>query len=67
MPASSTGWVEIHVEGEATSYRSGQSLGQVTAQMAEFIKACDNLIHHSGAGRAEHAPKHAPAKASIPT
>ncbi|KAJ9522749.1 hypothetical protein QJQ45_019843 [Haematococcus lacustris] len=46
-PASSTGWVEIHVEGEAASYRSGQSLlaiGQVTAQMAEIIKACDNLV-----------------------
>ncbi|KAJ9523961.1 hypothetical protein QJQ45_022390 [Haematococcus lacustris] len=45
--ASSTGWVEIHVEGEAASYRSGQSLlaiGQVTAQMAEIIKACDNLV-----------------------
>ncbi|KAJ9513649.1 hypothetical protein QJQ45_015406 [Haematococcus lacustris] len=45
--ASSTGWVEIHVEGEAASYRSRQSLlaiGQVTAQMAEIIKACDNLV-----------------------
>ncbi|KAJ9526600.1 hypothetical protein QJQ45_017639 [Haematococcus lacustris] len=45
-PAGSTGWVEIHVEGEAASYRSGQSLlaiGHVTAQMAEVIKACDNL------------------------
>ncbi|KAJ9533920.1 hypothetical protein QJQ45_027014, partial [Haematococcus lacustris] len=42
-PAGSTGWVEIHVEGEAVSYRSGQSLGQVTAQMAEVMKVCDNL------------------------
>ncbi|KAJ9530671.1 hypothetical protein QJQ45_014826 [Haematococcus lacustris] len=45
-PAGSTGWVEIHVEGEAASYRSGQSLlaiGQVTAQMAEVMKVCDNL------------------------
>ncbi|KAJ9509596.1 hypothetical protein QJQ45_011232 [Haematococcus lacustris] len=44
--AGSTGWVEIHVEGEAASYRSGQSLlaiGQVTAQMSEVTKACDNL------------------------
>ncbi|KAJ9504978.1 hypothetical protein QJQ45_013104 [Haematococcus lacustris] len=39
--AGSTGWVEIHVEGEAASYRSG--IGQVTAQMAEVIKVCDNL------------------------
>ncbi|KAJ9520627.1 hypothetical protein QJQ45_007486 [Haematococcus lacustris] len=46
-PAGLAGWVVIHVEGEAASYRSGQSLlaiGQVTAQMAEIIKACDNLV-----------------------
>ncbi|KAJ9530896.1 hypothetical protein QJQ45_028810, partial [Haematococcus lacustris] len=46
-PAGSAGWVEIHVEGEAASYRSGQSLlaiGQVTAQMAEVIAACKNLV-----------------------
>ncbi|KAJ9528708.1 hypothetical protein QJQ45_020598 [Haematococcus lacustris] len=45
-PAGSTGWVEIHVEGEAASYRSGQSLqaiGQVTAQMDDVITACRNL------------------------
>ncbi|KAJ9522586.1 hypothetical protein QJQ45_019668 [Haematococcus lacustris] len=45
-PAGSTGWVEIHVEGKAAAYRSGQSLlaiGQVTAQMSEVITACDNL------------------------
>ncbi|GFH25069.1 hypothetical protein HaLaN_22971, partial [Haematococcus lacustris] len=44
--ACCAGWVEIHVEGEAASYRSGQSLlaiGQVTAQMAEVMKVCDNL------------------------
>ncbi|GFH09345.1 hypothetical protein HaLaN_04461, partial [Haematococcus lacustris] len=48
--AGLAGWVEIHVEvhveGEAASYRSGQSLiaiGQVTAQMCEVITACDNL------------------------
>ncbi|KAJ9504773.1 hypothetical protein QJQ45_023297 [Haematococcus lacustris] len=38
--AGSAGWVEIHVEGEAASYRSGQ----VTAQMAEVIAACNNLV-----------------------
>ncbi|KAJ9517510.1 hypothetical protein QJQ45_025007 [Haematococcus lacustris] len=46
-PAGLAGWVEIHVEGEAASYRSGQSvraIGQVTTQMAEIIKACDNLV-----------------------
>ncbi|KAJ9506533.1 hypothetical protein QJQ45_019591 [Haematococcus lacustris] len=46
MPASSTGWVDIHVEGKTTAYRSGQSLlaiSQVTAQMSEVITACDNL------------------------
>ncbi|KAJ9529158.1 hypothetical protein QJQ45_007833 [Haematococcus lacustris] len=46
-PAGSAGWVEIHVEGEAASYRSGQSLlaiGKVTAQMAEVIAACNNLV-----------------------
>ncbi|KAJ9520880.1 hypothetical protein QJQ45_014068 [Haematococcus lacustris] len=46
-PAGLAGWVEIHVEGEAASYRSGQSvraIGQVTTQMAETIKACDNLV-----------------------
>ncbi|KAJ9523154.1 hypothetical protein QJQ45_023958 [Haematococcus lacustris] len=45
-PAGSTGWVEIHVEGEAASYRSGQSLQaicQVTAQMDDVITACKNL------------------------
>ncbi|KAJ9516191.1 hypothetical protein QJQ45_024619 [Haematococcus lacustris] len=45
-PAGSTGWVEIHVEGEAASYRSGQSLqaiGQVTAQIYDVITACKNL------------------------
>ncbi|KAJ9514477.1 hypothetical protein QJQ45_016216 [Haematococcus lacustris] len=44
--AGSTGWVEIHVEGEAAFYRSGCShtaIGQVTAQMSEVITACDNL------------------------
>ncbi|KAJ9532877.1 hypothetical protein QJQ45_010989 [Haematococcus lacustris] len=46
-PAGSAGWVEIHVEGEAASYRSGQSLlaiSKVTAQMAEVIAACNNLV-----------------------
>ncbi|KAJ9512177.1 hypothetical protein QJQ45_012667 [Haematococcus lacustris] len=46
-PAGLAGWVEIHVEGEAASYRSGHSvraIGQVTTQMAEIIKACDNLV-----------------------
>ncbi|GFH29657.1 hypothetical protein HaLaN_28352, partial [Haematococcus lacustris] len=46
-PTGRADWVGIHVEGEAASYRSGQSLlaiGQVTAQMAEVIKACDNLV-----------------------
>ncbi|KAJ9521475.1 hypothetical protein QJQ45_008859 [Haematococcus lacustris] len=46
-PAGLAGWVETHVEGEAASYRSGQSVratGQVTTQMAEIIKACDNLV-----------------------
>ncbi|KAJ9504893.1 hypothetical protein QJQ45_010965 [Haematococcus lacustris] len=46
-PAGSDGWVEIHVEGEAASYRSGQSLlaiGKFTAQMAEVIAACNNLV-----------------------
>ncbi|KAJ9534314.1 hypothetical protein QJQ45_007018 [Haematococcus lacustris] len=46
-PADSTGWVEVHVEGEEASYRSGQSLeaiGQVTAQMAEVIAACSKLV-----------------------
>ncbi|KAJ9521265.1 hypothetical protein QJQ45_022971 [Haematococcus lacustris] len=45
-PASRTGWVEIHVEGKAAAYRSGQNLlaiGQVTDQMSEVIMACDNL------------------------
>ncbi|KAJ9520716.1 hypothetical protein QJQ45_007582 [Haematococcus lacustris] len=45
--AGSTGWVEIHVEGEAAFYRSGCShtaIGQVTAQMSEVISACDNLV-----------------------
>ncbi|GFH06778.1 hypothetical protein HaLaN_01470 [Haematococcus lacustris] len=46
MPASRTGWVEIHVEGKAAAYRSGQNLlaiGQVTDQMSEVIMACDNV------------------------
>ncbi|KAJ9519819.1 hypothetical protein QJQ45_013483 [Haematococcus lacustris] len=46
MPASRTGWLEIHVEGKAAAYRSEQNLlaiGQVTAQMSEVIMACDNL------------------------
>ncbi|KAJ9505704.1 hypothetical protein QJQ45_006411 [Haematococcus lacustris] len=46
-PAGLAGWVEIHVEGEAASYHSGQSvlaIGQVTTQMAEIIKACDKLV-----------------------
>ncbi|KAJ9529487.1 hypothetical protein QJQ45_013825 [Haematococcus lacustris] len=45
-PAVSTGWVEIHVKGEAAFYRSGQTLqaiGHVTAQMSEVIMACSNL------------------------
>ncbi|GFH26599.1 hypothetical protein HaLaN_24773, partial [Haematococcus lacustris] len=45
-PAGSTGWVEIHVEGEAASYSSKQSLqaiGQVTAQMFDVITDCRNL------------------------
>ncbi|KAJ9519111.1 hypothetical protein QJQ45_007660 [Haematococcus lacustris] len=45
-PAGSTGWVEIHVEGEAAFYRSGcnhTAIGQVTATMFEVITACDNL------------------------
>ncbi|KAJ9519296.1 hypothetical protein QJQ45_023093 [Haematococcus lacustris] len=45
-PAGSPGWVEIHVEGEAAFYSSGQSLqaiGHVTAQMSEVIMACSNL------------------------
>ncbi|KAJ9523335.1 hypothetical protein QJQ45_005380 [Haematococcus lacustris] len=44
--AGSTGWVEIHVEGEAAFYSSGRShtaIGQVTAMMYEVIKACSNL------------------------
>ncbi|KAJ9511439.1 hypothetical protein QJQ45_029900 [Haematococcus lacustris] len=44
--AGSTGWVEIHVEGEAASYRSGcnhTAIGQVTAMMSEVIRACSNL------------------------
>ncbi|KAJ9521293.1 hypothetical protein QJQ45_001171 [Haematococcus lacustris] len=44
--AGRTGWVEIHVEGKAAAYRSGQNLlaiGQVTDQMSEVIMACDNL------------------------
>ncbi|KAL6745972.1 hypothetical protein V8C86DRAFT_3121982 [Haematococcus lacustris] len=54
-PAGLAGWVEIHVEGEAASYRSGQSvraIGQVTTQMAEIIKAYDNL-NAGSAGDAE--------------
>ncbi|GFH14928.1 hypothetical protein HaLaN_11069 [Haematococcus lacustris] len=46
-PAGSTGWVEIHVEGEAAFYRSGCShtaIGQVTAMMSEVIRACSNLV-----------------------
>ncbi|KAJ9510583.1 hypothetical protein QJQ45_027432 [Haematococcus lacustris] len=45
-PAGSTGWVEIHVKGEAAFYRSGCNhiaIGQVTATMSEVITACDNL------------------------
>ncbi|KAJ9509223.1 hypothetical protein QJQ45_001495 [Haematococcus lacustris] len=45
-PAGSTGWVKIHVEGEAAFYRSGcnhTAIGQVTATMSEVITACDNL------------------------
>ncbi|KAJ9528132.1 hypothetical protein QJQ45_005780 [Haematococcus lacustris] len=45
-PAGSTGWVEIHVEGEAAFYSSGRShtaIGQVTAMMYEVIRACSNL------------------------
>ncbi|KAJ9526404.1 hypothetical protein QJQ45_009880, partial [Haematococcus lacustris] len=45
-PAGSTGWVEIHVKGEAAFYRSGcnhTAIGQVTATMSEVITACDNL------------------------
>ncbi|KAJ9507079.1 hypothetical protein QJQ45_004710 [Haematococcus lacustris] len=45
-PPGSTGWVEIHVEGETASYRSGksvQAIGQVTAQMDDVITACRNL------------------------
>ncbi|KAJ9510352.1 hypothetical protein QJQ45_015824, partial [Haematococcus lacustris] len=46
-PAGSTGWVEIHVEGEAAFYSSGRShtaIGQVTAMMSEVIRACSNLV-----------------------
>ncbi|KAJ9513061.1 hypothetical protein QJQ45_029454 [Haematococcus lacustris] len=46
-PAGSTGWVVIHVEGEAAFYRSGCShtaIGQVTAMMSEVIRACSNLV-----------------------
>ncbi|KAJ9517362.1 hypothetical protein QJQ45_016734, partial [Haematococcus lacustris] len=45
-PAGSTGWVEIRLEGEAASYRSGcnhTAIGQVTAMMSEVIRACSNL------------------------
>ncbi|KAJ9531738.1 hypothetical protein QJQ45_021886 [Haematococcus lacustris] len=45
-PAGSTGWVEIHVEGEAAFYSSGRShtaIGQVTAMMYKVIRACSNL------------------------
>ncbi|KAJ9526109.1 hypothetical protein QJQ45_009563 [Haematococcus lacustris] len=45
-PAGLAGWVEIHVEGEAASYRSGcnhTAIGQVTAMMSEVIRACSDL------------------------
>ncbi|KAJ9532544.1 hypothetical protein QJQ45_010619 [Haematococcus lacustris] len=45
-PAGLAGWVEIHVEGEAASYRSGcnhTAIGQVTAMMSEVIRACSDM------------------------
>ncbi|GFH25406.1 hypothetical protein HaLaN_23359, partial [Haematococcus lacustris] len=46
MLAGSTGWVEIHVEGETVLYSSEFShtvIALVTARMFEVIAACSNL------------------------